>query len=897
MNMNQHWKSRAGRIRRTTQVCAAGFLALSLLLNNSTNAQVRDEKPAYLNPAVSVDERISDLLSRMTLEEKIAQLRCTMRRDEWEKNLTVDGLGGVGPIFRSFTAGDAAQRINAVQKLAVEQTRLHIPVLFHDEGLHGLIANKATSFPQAIGLAATWDPAIVSQVGIVIGRESRARGIRQVLSPVVNIARDARWGRVGETYGEDPLLQSRMGVAFCSAIEKEGVITTPKHYVANYGDGGRDSYPAYLSERELREVYFPPFKACIQEGGAFSLMSSYNTLNDIPCSSNEWLLTDVLRREWGFKGFVVSDYGSVAGIREKHAVAATMKETAAKAVSAGLDMELPDIQYYGTPLVEAAKEKLVSSDAIDTAVRNILRAKFRLGLFEKPYTDTAQANAINDSKAHRALAREAARKAIVLLKNDQAVLPLKKTISRIALLGPCADSVLLGDYSGYGMKVVTLREGLINALPKTASVVYEKGCDVGFSALPPIPATNLLPAGGAPGEQGLRGEYFDNMTFSGKPRLVRTDPGILFTWAMGSPDSVIPREQFSVRWTGKLVPTVTGLYRLGASTDDGVRLWLDGKLLIERWFDRGATLDAVTIRLEAARQYDLRIDYYENSGWSYAGLVWQLLTDQDPRQAAAVSAATKANVAIVAVGIIEGEGYDRTHLELPGGQEELIRAVAATGTPTVVVLYNGNAVAMANWIDGVAAVVEAWYPGEEGGNALADVLFGEVSPGGKLPLTFPQHVGQVPLYYGHKPTGRGDDYNDLSGKPLFPFGHGLSYTTFAYRNLRILPLLIGPEGTAEIRVDVQNTGTRTGDEVVQVYTRDPVASFARPVKELKSFKRISLAAGATTTLTFLLPAKDFAYPGADMKPLLESGIINVMVGSSSEDIRLTGAFEIQAAKN
>jgi len=532
MKITPDWLLRSLHTHLRTRGFVRPLVVMLILCSSAGVAQIPDAKSAYLNPSSSIDERVADLLSRMTLEEKIAQLRCTMRRDEWDKSLLPAGLGGVGPIFRSFTAGEAAQKINEVQKMAVEQTRLRIPIIFHDEGLHGLIANKATSFPQAIGLAATWDPGIVGQVGTAIGRESRARGIRQLLSPVVNIARDARWGRVGETYGEDPLLQSRMGVAFCAAIEKEGVLTTPKHFVANYGDGGRDSYPVSLSERELREVYFPPFQACIQEAGAWSVMASYNALNDVPCSSNEWLLTDILRKEWGFKGFVVSDYGSVAGIREKHGVNGTMKETAAIAVAAGLDMELPDILYYGTPLVEAAKESLLTMDAIDTAVRNILRAKFALGLFEEPYADTSRADAINDNKAHRALAREAARKAMVLLKNTPALLPLKKNLSRVALIGPCADSVLLGDYSGFGMKVVTLREGLANALPKGASLLYEKGCDVGFTALPPIPAENLVPAAGTPGEKGLRGEYFDNMTFSGKPRLVRTDPGILFTWAM-----------------------------------------------------------------------------------------------------------------------------------------------------------------------------------------------------------------------------------------------------------------------------------------------------------------------------------------------------------------------------
>ncbi len=471
-------------------------------------AQQRDLKATYLNPKASISERTADLLARMTLTEKIAQLRCTTRKVVWDQNLTVEGIGGVGPIFRSWTAGEAAARINEVQKLAVEKTRLGIPVIFHDEALHGLIANKATSFPQAIGLAATWDPALMQRVGTAIGKESRARGIRQVLSPVVNIARDVRWGRVGETYGEDPLLQSAMGTAFCSGIEQEGVITTPKHFVANYGDGGRDSYPVFLSERELREVYFPPFKACIQNGGARSVMASYNALNDVPCSADPWLLTDILRKEWGFRGFVVSDYGSVAGIREKHGVTATMRETAAKAVEAGMDMELPDIRYYGDPLVEAAKEGSVSAEAVNRATASILRAKFELGLFERPYADTTRADAINDAPAHRALAREAAQRAIVLLKNDPQVLPLRKDIARIAVIGPCADSVLLGDYSGFGMDVVTLRQGIAAALPKSATVVYEKGCDVGFNALPMIPAENLVPAGGPPGAKGLRGEYY-----------------------------------------------------------------------------------------------------------------------------------------------------------------------------------------------------------------------------------------------------------------------------------------------------------------------------------------------------------------------------------------------------
>ncbi len=866
--------------------------ALVLSLHTHCAAQVVTDRPRYLNPGAPLEDRVTDLLTRMTLEEKVAQLQCTFRKIEWGKNLTINGLGGVGPVLRTLLPVDAALQGNQIQKLALDSTRLHIPVLFHDEALHGLVANRATSFPQAIGLAAAWDPALIDAIGGVIGKETRSRGIRQVLSPTINIARDVRWGRVGETYGEDPYLQSQIAAAFCRSIEREGVITTPKHFIANYGDGGRDSYPVSLSERELREVYFPPFKACFHEGGAGSVMASYNSMNGVPCSADPWLLTDLLRTEWGFSGFVVSDYGSVGGIKGMHSVAATERETASLALRAGLDMELPEIYYYGAPLLEEARANPDLVRAVDAAARNILRAKFRLGLFEKPYVDPALAEAANDKTESRALARQAAREALVLLRNERKTLPLQLPLKSIAVIGPCADSALLGDYSGFGMKVVTLLQGIRNAVPASTTVSYEKGCEVGFASLPPVPAVFLKPPGARQGDHGLKGEYFDNLSFSGKPVLVRNDPVINFTWATGSPDSVIPDDRFSVRWTGTITPAVTGTYRLGASTDDGVRLWLDGKLLIESWFDRGATLDAVTLTLEGGREYDVRMEYYENTGWSYAALVWQPVADAEPLLEGAVKAARGADVALIAVGIAEGEGRDRAHLELPGTQEQLIKAVAATGTPTVVVLYNGSAVTMSNWIDNAAAVLEAWYPGEEGGNAIADVLFGAFSPGGKLPITFPQFVGQVPLYYNHLPTGRGNDYCDISGDPLYPFGYGLSYTTFDYSDLRIIPQAIRPDGNVRVSIDVRNSGARPGDEVVQLYTRDSVASVTRPVMELKGFRRITLKPGEKTTVVFHLTSKELSFLNRRLKPVVEPGNIGIMLGSSSKDIRAKGALEV-----
>jgi beta-glucosidase len=858
----------------------------------SAQAQIQPATPPYLNPSLPVEDRITDLLGRMTVEEKVAQLQSTMRETKGEPLIPAHGLGGIGPMLRPLTAGAAAEKANALQKTALEQTRLKIPIMIHDEALHGLVANTATSFPQAIGLAATWDPALMSRVAKAIGKETRARGIRQVLSPVINIARDVRWGRVEETYGEDPYLTSRMGVAFCSAIEALGVATTPKHFAANVGDGGRDSYPINISERLLRDVYFPAFRACLADGHASSVMASYNSVNGLPASANPWLLTDVLRKEWGFRGFVVSDYGSAAGIMNMHFVAADEHEAAALGVRAGLDVELPSIYIYGKPLLRAISEGLVPASVLDEAVRRVLRVKFLLGMFEDRFVDATAAVAVNDCAEHRALAREAAQKAIVLLKNDPSVLPLSKTIRSIAVIGPAAEGSLLGGYSGNGMKTVSLLEGIRNALPPGTTVTGARGCVVGFAALPPVPESCLVPPDAKPGEHGMRGEYFANRGLSGNPTFVRTDAQINFEWAMGSPDPRIPPDEFSVRWTGKLVPKESGLYRFGASTDDGLRLYLDGKLLIDSWYDRGATLDVVELRLEAGRAYDLKIEYYENSGWAYAGLVWNRKDAANPLLQEAVQVAKASDVALVAVQIIEGEGYDRANLDLPAAEEELINAVAATGTPTVVVLMTGSAVTMERWKDHVAAIVQPWYGGEEAGNALADMLFGAVNPGGKLPITFPQFAGQCPLYYGHLPTGRGNDYSDMSGKPLFPFGYGLSYTTFEYSNLKVDPGAISPAGSVTVSVNVKNTGNRKGDDVVQLYLHDPVASVVRPVKELKGFSRVTLGPGESTTVRFTLGKNELTFLGANLEPIVEPGEIQVMVGSSSEQIRTQASFTI-----
>jgi beta-glucosidase len=830
----------------------------------------------------------------MTLEEKVAQLRCSLSDPEEKDVIPAEGIGNLGVFLRPLLPAEAAGKSNRVQALAREKTRFGIPILVHDEALHGLVGKGAASFPQAIALAATFDADLMREVAAAIGKETCSRGIRQALSPVVNLARDVRWGRVEESYGEDPFLASRMGVAFCRGVEGEGVITTPKHFAVNVGEGGRDSQAIDVSERILRETELVPFEACFREAGARSGMAAYNSLNGFPCSSNRWLLTDLLRREWGFRGFVVSDYDSVSGIVSHHRAAATAKEAAARALEAGLDVELPNVDYFGAPLLEAVREGLISRATLDRAVSRLLEAKFRLGLFEDSTVDPKRAAALADCAEHRALALRAAREAIVLLRNEGGVLPFRRDLGALAVIGPLADEVRLGGYSGSGMRKVSVLDGIRAKVGPGTRVLHAQGCEMGVE-LPLIPPEFLRTEGGGPEDRGLRGEYFANPRLEGEPALVRTDAQIDFDWGGDSPVEGVEADHFSIRWTGKLLAPETRVYEISVTTDDGVRLWIDGRLLVDQWDDRAPGTDRVSVRLTGEERHDLRIEYYENEGGAVARLGWDWrsggsLLDE------AVEAARGADAAVVVVGIEEGEGRDRSSLDLPAAEEELLLALAGTGKPLVVVLVTGSAVTMKRWIGQVPGVVQAWYGGEEGGTAVAEVLYGETDPAGRLPITFPQFVGQVPLFYNRLPTGRGYDYVDLSGKPLFPFGHGLSYTRFEYSNLRIAPAELPPTGRVEVLVDVKNAGARPGDEVVQLYLRDEVATVVRPVKELRGFRRIRIEPGETKRVRFELGPKDLAYPGPDMKPFVEPGDFKVMVGASSADVRVEGEFRVTAAR-
>jgi len=834
----------------------------------------------YKNPKLPIEARVEDLLKRMTLQEKLDQLRCD--RTLWEEKVGTTGYGQTLDILRPLESLAAAKRANEVQRMA-QKNRLGIPIVIHDEALHGLIGDGTTSFPQSIAMGATWNPELTGRVAAAIAEESRARGVRHVLAPVINVIRDARWGRVEETYGEDPYLTSRMGVAYVSAFESRGVATNPKHYVVNAGDGGHDSYSVDISERLLREIYLPPFEAVVKEAGASTLMSSYNSLNGRAMSANHWLLTDILRGEWGFKGWVASDYGATEGILYSHHNTANEKETAAAALNAGMDSEWPSVRIWGKGLDDAVKEGLITRKTIDESVRRVLRVKFKTGMFEDPWANPDHVLEIVQSPAHRAVALDAARESMTLLKNDNGTLPLKKNLRSIAVIGPTAkDGIPLGGYSGSNIPMISVLDGIKAKVGPNTKVEWAQGASIdGERQYPPIQGSVF---------RGLKGEYFDNQDLKGTPKLVRNDLQLAFDWVSGSPDPSIPFDHFSARWTGQIVPEKSGDYTLSLRADDGVRLWIDGKMVIDDWGTHAAKSTEAKLHVEAGVPLDIRLEYFEQDGAASMSLGWGLTSEVSPGIDQAVELAKRSDVAVVVVGIVEGEGQDRALLNLPGTQEEEIRRIAATGTPVVVVLFAGSPVTMDGWLEKVPALLDAWYPGQEGGTAVAEALFGDINPGGKLPMTFPKNVAQCPIFYNIAPSGRGYDYVNLTGRPLFPFGYGLSYTSFAYSNLQITPK-VGKTESVTVTFDLQNTGSVAGDEVAQLYLHQTVSSIVRPMKALKGFSRVHLAPGEKKTVTMVLKPEAMTIWNEKMKQVIEPGHFDVMVGSSSEDIRLRGGFE------
>jgi len=756
--------------------CILLIMALSCVIAVRGQEQTT---PKYRNPNLPIEDRVADLLSRMTLEEKVheitgggqGQAEVIDPTGTFTTEQAHAAFRQMGSPDFPLTPRQSALLRNGVQRFLREKTRLGIPALFMGEALHGFMEYHSTSFPQALGLASTWDPELVHEVFTAAGEEAGSRGAGQVFSPVLDIARDPRWGRTEETYGEDPFLASRMGVAAVTGlqgdswqIDRRHVMATAKHFaVHGQPEGGTNTAPGNYSERVIRENFLVPFQAAVQEARVGSVMASYNEIDGVPSHINPWLLDRVLRQEWGFRGYVTSDGNGLQMLVDTHHVAANFSEAARRAIGAGVDYDLSNGAVYRT-LVQQVTDGTVALTEVDRATARILTAKFRLGLFDNPYVDPDYAERTTGSAEHRQLALKAAEKVIVLLKNEKNLLPLDlDKLKTIAVIGPNAADVHLGGYSREPAHGVSVLDGVRQRVGAKANVVYAEGCKI----------TSARP--------GFRG-WFDN----------------------------------------------------------------DVKLV-----DPKMQADSIHAAAEAAREADVAILVVGEN-------------ESTNREAWA-----------------ENHLGDRDSLDLAGAQNSLVQAVVETGTPTVVLLINGRPLSI-NYIAGhVPAILEGWYLGQEGGTAAARVIFGDVNPGGKLPISFPHSVGDLPDFYNHKPSAN-RTYAFSTRKPLYPFGYGLSYTTFRFENVRVEPSKILVGGTAKVTVDVTNAGNREGDEVAQLYIHQRLASLTRPVMQLQAFRRITLKPGEKRTVEFTVTPAMLSMLDLDMRRVVEPGIFDLMVGPSSD---------------
>ena len=836
----------------------------------------------YQNPALLFETRVHDLVARMTLEEKVSQM----------------------------------------QDVAAAVPRLGVPAYnWWNEALHGVArSGLATVFPQAIGMAATWDTSLIAREATVISDEARAKyhdylrhdshGRYQGLtfwSPNINLFRDPRWGRGQETYGEDPFLTGTLAVPFIRGLQGDDptylkTVATVKHFAVHSGpEPERHTFDAVVSERDLRESYLPHFERGIREAHAYSLMCAYNRVGGKAACGSDLLLRTILRGEWRFPGYVVSDCGAIDDIYLHHKVAPTAAAAAALGVRTGTDLDCGRVYPN---LVAAVGQGLVTEAQVDTSVRRLFLARFKLGMFDPPARvrwATIPISAV-DAPEHRALARRAARESIVLLKNAGGALPLSQTLGTLAVIGPNADQprVLLGNYNGEPADIVTPLRGLREALPNTR-VLYARGADLaeGFPVLEAVPAEVFATPNGQP---GLLAEYFAGRAMTGAPLFTARDSTVAANWHDGAPRPDMNPDDFGVRWTGTFRPPQSGTYRLGMLATMKVRLWLDDSLVVQSVYPShdGETPDprvaeGGALRLEGGRSYRVRLEAQESYGDAQVQLLWS--TPQETLDAEAERAARQADAVVLVLGLtpnLEGEempvqvpgfrGGDRTRIDLPAPQQRLMERIVALGKPTVLVLLNGSALAV-NWAQAhVPAVVEAWYPGQAGGAALADVLLGDYNPGGRLPVTFYRDTADLPAFENYAMAGR--TYRFFTGTPLYPFGHGLSYTTFAYARLRTSGERLASNGCLAVSVDVTNTGARAGDEVVQLYVRHAGSRVARPRQDLRGYQRVTLGPGETRTVTFPLAAASLAYWNtATHAWTVEREPVELQVGASSADIR------------
>jgi len=851
--------------------------------------------PPYMNAALPLDQRVDDLIGRMTLEEKVAQMR------------------------------DHATPIS----------RLGVPKYdWWNEGLHGVaFAGYATNFPQVIGMAATWNTDLVHKMGETVSTEARAKynqAMRQdhhemffgltFWAPNINIFRDPRWGRGQETYGEDPFLTARMGVAFVTGMQGDDpkyfrVVSTPKHYAVHSGpEPLRHGFNVDVSAHDLEDTYLPAFRATVTEAHAHSVMCAYNSIDGAPACANEMLLRDHLRNAWKFDGYVVSDCAAVADVFNGHRYAPDMAHAAAAAVKAGTDLECGYGQGQAFPsLVDAVHQGLIKESEINNALRRLFRARFRLGMFDPPSSFAYGQIPVSEvnSAEHRKLSLQAARESIVLLKNQDHILPLKTGIRSIAVVGPTAELIqaLQGNYNGPPPSPIYPLVGIERRF-SSARITYAQGSTLVEGFAVPIAHTALHPASGS--GDGLTGEYFSSPDLSGQPVLTRTDRNINFNWDKVVPVEGLQRNNYSVRWNGTFTPPAPGEYRLGVRVNycyacenaEGFRLYLDDKLLVEsggKTAERGEVRQA-PVTFEDTQPHLIRLEYLHGTGTAGIDLSWQAPADALREQA--VEAARQSDVTIAFVGLspsLEGEempvklagfsGGDRTSIDLPAAQEDLLKALAATRKPLVVVLQNGSALAI-NWAQQNAnAILEAWYPGAEGGTAIAETLAGANNPAGRLPLTFYSSLSQVPPFEEYSMRGR--TYRYLSDKPLYGFGFGLSYTSFEYSDLKV-PATVKAGDPVTIEGDIKNTGAMGGDEVVELYLTQPNA-YETPLRVLAGFKRIHLEAGESAHLSLTVDPRSLGQVDAKGNRVVVPGEYAVSLAGAQPQEAIsvqTGKFNV-----
>ncbi|WP_029904900.1 glycoside hydrolase family 3 protein [Prevotella sp. 10(H)] len=841
------------------------FVGLFLVFSLTSIAQ-----KVYKDMNAPMHDRILDLLSQLTPDEKI--------------DLLIANSNGV--------------------------PRLGIDKYYHgNEALHGIVRpGKFTVFPQAIGLASTWNTELMLKVSTAISDEARARwnelelGKKQnntssdlltFWSPTINMARDPRWGRTPETYGEDPFLTGELGLAFVKGLQGDHprylkTVSTPKHFAANNEEHNRASCNAIISERDLREYYLPAFEKCIVDGKAQSIMTAYNAVNGVPCTVNTYLIKKVLRGDWGFKGYVVSDCSAPDWMITQHKYVKTHEAAATLAIKAGLDIECGD-NVYKNGLKNAYKQYMVSDADIDSAAYHVLRGRMLLGLFDDPAKNPY--NNIDPSKVgckeHQELALETARQSIVLLKNEKSFLPINPNkVKSIAVVGINAANYEFGDYSGEPKNApVSILEGIQARVGNKVKIVHAPWVSS-------VSGYELISKSFFP--NGLKGEYYSNKDFNGTP-AVRTDENIDYNPENRPPDPFLPKAPTSIRWTGDLQPTVSGEYTLSLETDDGCRLYLDGKKLIDSWVERSAQADKVIVNLEAGKKYKLQVDYFDGGGQSLARLYWKA-PNIDSRARLdlfgdAGKAAKECDLTIAVLGInksLEREGQDRYTLELPIDQQEFIKEIYKVNPKTVVVLVAGSSMAI-NWIDSnIPAIIDAWYPGEQGGNAVAEVLFGDYNPAGRLPLTFYNSLDELAPFDDYN-VKNGRTYQYFTGKPLYEFGYGLSYTQFKYSNMKVTQ----DNQNIQVNFKIANTGKYDGDEVAQLYVQYPETGTYMPLKQLKGFKRISIKKGKTENVTITVPKKELRYWDNKTESFVTpNGEYLIQVGSSSQKINLKEAIRL-----